>query len=452
MVDVVEAMMTSRSDALRRRRQHLALEIDHLGHAFEHDAGVGERGSHVLRRHHGDPGDDGFGVRVRQQSEPRQARQRFLDFAERVGFERRELLRGTRLDVDHGDGVAGIGEGDRDAAAHAAGAETGDAGASGRHRPKPSRSRVCNSSRLRSPRPRLASVRPSCHEILAADRAADGEKRLRQRRRDAGQFGDRNQKRQAEPQDPPACSDARSARCARASRRNRSGDRASRGHTSIARLRWRNDGPAENAGRHSRRPSRTAMRSASSASVTRRIDGLRAFLVDVPALEMLDRAGIHDDQRRMDDRAGIHQRARQRVAARLDHAGKGASDHLERMVGAFSGNTPTGSRLARMVMATSNGPCLRVSHGSVPVSAKLTAARLPASRAALAKIIEPNVAGGRNTTWPSARCGASSRAISCCAKAGAGHRISSASRTASAMSDRHQRQLHVVAAVDVLDE
>ncbi len=66
-----------------------------------------------------------------------------------------------------------------------------------------------------------------------------------------------------------------------------------------------------------------------------------------------------------------------------------------------SGSTPVGSRLARMVIATSNGPCLRVSHGSVPVSAKLTSARLPASRVALAKMIEPNVPGGRNTTWPS---------------------------------------------------
>ena len=37
---------------------------------------------------------------------------------------------------------------------------------------------------------------------------------------------------------------------------------------------------------------------------------LRAFLVNVPALEMLDRAGIHDDQRRMDDRSGIHQGGR----------------------------------------------------------------------------------------------------------------------------------------------
>src|ERR1700740_1078944 len=59
---------------------------------------------------------------------------------------------------------------------------------------------------------------------------------------------------------------------------------------------------------------------------------LRAFLVNVPALEMLDRAGIHDDQRRMDDRPRIHQRARQRVAARLDHAEKCASDHIEGMI------------------------------------------------------------------------------------------------------------------------
>ena len=88
-------------------------------------------------------------------------------------------------------------------------------------------------------------------------------------------------------------------------------------------------------------------------------------------------------------------------------SGKARADHFECMSAAISGKTPTGSRLARTVIATSNGPCLRVSQGSVPVSAKLTLAWLPASRAALAKIIEPNVAGGRNTTWPSRKCGAS---------------------------------------------
>ena len=40
---------------------------------------------------------------------------------------------------------------------------------------------------------------------------------------------------------------------------------------------------------------------------------------------------------------------------------------------------------------------------------------------------EPNVPGGRNTTCPSVRCGASARAMSCCAVAGAGQRMSSAS-------------------------
>ena len=39
-----------------------------------------------------------------------------------------------------------------------------------------------------------------------------------------------------------------------------------------------------------------------------------------------------------------------------------------------NGYTPTGSRFARMVIATSNGPCLRVNQGRVPVSAKLTSA------------------------------------------------------------------------------
>ena len=114
---------------------------------------------------------------------------------------------------------------------------------------------------------------------------------------------------------------------------------------------------------------------------------LRALVVDVPALEMLERRGIHDDQRRMDDRPGVHQRAGQRIAAVLDHAGKRAADDVERVLACSrSGSTPVGSRFARIVIATSNGPCLRVSHGKVPVSAKATSARLPASRAALAKM------------------------------------------------------------------
>src|SRR5262245_4290974 len=99
-----------------------------------------------------------------------------------------------------------------------------------------------------------------------------------------------------------------------------------------------------------------------------------------------------------------------------------------------SGNTPVGSRLARTVMAASNGALLRVSQGSVPVSAKATSARLPAAYAALANTTEPKVPGGRNTTWPAARWGASRAAISECAVAGVGQTMSSAPRTASAMS------------------
>src|SRR6202171_3165368 len=60
--------------------------------------------------------------------------------------------------------------------------------------------------------------------------------------------------------------------------------------------------------------------------------GLRSFVVDVPLLEMLERSGIHDDERRMDDRPSIHQRTRQRVAAGLDRAGKSLADDLKRMV------------------------------------------------------------------------------------------------------------------------
>ena len=129
-----------------------------------------------LRRHHGDPRDDGLGVIVRQQSEPRQACQRFADFAERLGFERRELLRGARLDVDHGDGVAGIGECHRDAAAHAAGAETGDRGGERRSSVKTLAQQGLQFVAIEVAETEACQRAPALHEILAADRAADGEK------------------------------------------------------------------------------------------------------------------------------------------------------------------------------------------------------------------------------------------------------------------------------------
>src|SRR5207244_12428042 len=48
--------------------------------------------------------------------------------------------------------------------------------------------------------------------------------------------------------------------------------------------------------------------------------GLRAFLVDVPALEMLDRSGVHDNQRRGDGRSGIPQSTGSCISAGLDNA------------------------------------------------------------------------------------------------------------------------------------
>src|SRR5207237_7560369 len=81
------------------------------------------------------------------------------DFVQCLGPEFFELLGRARLDVDQGDVVTRIGERDRDAAAHAAGAQAGDRGARG-HGLKPSRNSFCNWPRSSPPRPRLASVRP----------------------------------------------------------------------------------------------------------------------------------------------------------------------------------------------------------------------------------------------------------------------------------------------------
>ena len=131
---------------------------------------------------------------------------------------------------------------------------------------------------------------------------------------------------------------------------------------------------------------------------------------------------------------GIHERARQRIAAGLNHAGKGATDHVEGMIGGnerkYADRKPFGvdrdGHFERSVLTRQpgQGAGFGEAHRGVIVGVM----------AAAAKIIEPKVAGGRNTTWPSAKCGASSLAISCCAKAGVGQRISSAWRTASAMS------------------
>src|SRR5215471_15550075 len=47
---------------------------------------------------------------------------------------------------------------------------------------------------------------------------------------------------------------------------------------------------------------------------------LRAFLVDVPSIKMLDRAGVHDNLWGVDDGPRVHQGAGERISARLDHS------------------------------------------------------------------------------------------------------------------------------------
>ena len=127
-------------------------------------------------------------------------------------------------------------------------------------------------------------MRPCLHKILAADRAADREKRLRQRRRDAGEFGDRHQERQPEPQILAHVAMLRQHEpLAPVAGIGEAVMRAAAIHPDL-RLPSRSDAPAENAARHSRSASRTAMRSASSASVTRRIAAC------VPSLWMSQRS------------------------------------------------------------------------------------------------------------------------------------------------------------------
>ena len=71
------------------------------------------------------------------------------------------------------------------------------------------------------------------------------------------------------------------------------------------------------------------MRSRSRRSVDGAHRGLRALVVDVPALEVLQRRRVHHHQRRVDDRSGVHQRTRERVATGVD-GGEGAANDGQR--------------------------------------------------------------------------------------------------------------------------
>ena len=143
---------------------------------------------------------------------------------------------------------------------------------------------------------------------------------------------------------------------------------------------------------------------------------------------------------------------RQRVAARLDHAGKGASDHVERVIPRLqrqhAGRQPLGADgdgdLERPVLARQ--PRQRAGLGEAAPSA-----RLPASRAALRE--DHRAERRRAAETPpghrsdAARAGA---AMSCCAKRRS--RAQDQLGVADGFGDvsRHQRQLNVVPAVGVL--
>src|SRR6185312_3609214 len=157
---------------------------------------------------------------------------------------------------------------------------------------------------------------PVFHEILAADRATDGEKRFRQRRRNAGKFSHRNHERQAEAQIlAHVAMFSQHDSLAPVAGIGQAIVRAAAIHPllALARIMMRQ--------RKMRAAIAKTLSYRDAFGVERVSDPanswLRAFLVNVPALEMLDRPGVHDDQRRMDDRPGIHQRRRQCVAAGL---------------------------------------------------------------------------------------------------------------------------------------
>ncbi len=138
--------------------------------------------------------------------------------------------------------------------------------------------------------------------------------------------------------------------------------------------------------------------------------------MNVPLRKMFQRRRIHDDQRRMDDRPGIHQSRRQNIATGFDGSWEPAwlitaiADHaLQRKDAGRQTRRACGDEDFRETVPA------RTSQGNVPVSAKATPRAVPAAFAALAKIREPKVPGGRKTTCPRRRCGAITCARSSCA-------------------------------------
>ena len=275
-------------------------------------------------------------------------------------------------------------------------------------------------------------MRPLAREVLAADGRADGEEGARQRRRHARQLADRSQERQADAhilahvavlgQHDPLAPVAGLGELV---------VRAAAVHPLLAVLRVVVGERKVRGAIAQRLANGDALGIERVGDAAR--DRLGALLVDVPALEMLERRRIHDDQRRVNDGAGVHQRARQGIPARLDRAGEDAVEERDgialRGAREDAGRQPLGADGDRHL----EGPMLareprqRAGLGEDRVGAIAGVAR------ASANSIEPKVPGGTNTTW-CLQDAARGCAMSGCAVAGAGHTISSAPCTASPMS------------------
>jgi hypothetical protein len=138
-----------RSRARKRgcARQRLALEIQHLGDAFEDHRCSRERRGRLRFAHHRDPCNDAIDLVLREQPQAREELQRAAHLLRRLGREPGKGRGIARLEVDERDGMTGIGERHCNATPHAASTQGGDTRALVHG--KPSRRRDCKAARSR---------------------------------------------------------------------------------------------------------------------------------------------------------------------------------------------------------------------------------------------------------------------------------------------------------------
>ena len=103
-----------------RARQRLALEIQHLGDAFEDHRCGRERRGRLRFAHDRNARHDAVDLVLLEQPDAREACQRAAHLVRRLGREPGKRRRIARLEVDQRHGMAGIGERHRDATPHAA--------------------------------------------------------------------------------------------------------------------------------------------------------------------------------------------------------------------------------------------------------------------------------------------------------------------------------------------